>query len=368
MKILFLSAANSIHTQRWVNAISEKKINVVLVSLSNHCINKDNYHSNVKVYYLPYSGTKGYYFNVFALNKIIKDEAIDLIHAHYASGYGTLARLSKFHPLLLSVWGSDVFDFPYESKLKFKLIKKNLNNADYIASTSECMAKATEKFIGKEKDIFITPFGVNINQFIPYQSKKKEFDTKFKFITVKSLSYKYGIDFLIKSYKRFVDLLSKNNISNNTIYEIYGEGEQQEDLKELINCLNLNEKVFLKGYVKNEMLPKILNTGNVFLLGSRLDSESFGVAAVEAMSCGTPIIATDVSGFKEVLGNGACGILIPSDDIEAFSNSMFNLYTNIELQEKYIKLGRKRVEKLYSWDKNVNLMISIYKRILERKE
>lgn len=367
MRVLFLSAANSIHTQRWVNALAEKGIEIVLVSLPNHSAKNFNYNTNINIHYLPHAGTKGYYLNVFALKKIIKLEDIDFIHAHYASGYGTLARLSKFHPLLLSVWGSDVFDFPNENKFKFHLVKMNLNNAEYIASTSESMAKITKKIIGNEKRIFVTPFGVNINQFTPRHLKKDEFNI-FRFITVKTLSYKYGIDFLIKSYKRFLELLSENNISNNTIYEIYGEGDQLQELKKLIDSMNLNDKIILKGYVNNEILPEILNTGNIFLLGSRLESESFGVAAVEAMSCGIPIIATDVSGFKEVLDNGNCGILIPCDDIVAFANSMFDLYTSIELQENYSMLGRKRVEELYSWDKNVDSMISIYCKILERKE
>ncbi len=64
-----------------------------------------------------------------------------LLHAHYATGYGLLARLSGFRPLLTSIWGTDVYDFPAISPLHRWLLRGNLAAATAIASTSQCMAR-----------------------------------------------------------------------------------------------------------------------------------------------------------------------------------------------------------------------------------
>ena len=75
---------------------------------------------------LPFNGLFGYLLNFFKLKKIIKDWEPDLIHASYASGYGLTANLLNFHPLVLSAWGSDIFEFPRKSYIHRKLIELNL--------------------------------------------------------------------------------------------------------------------------------------------------------------------------------------------------------------------------------------------------
>jgi hypothetical protein len=73
--------------------------------------------------------------------------ARDLLNVHYASGYGTTAALSGFRPWMLSVWGSDVYDFPYESRLKGWWLRRNLRQADLIGSTSEAMAQQVKALV-----------------------------------------------------------------------------------------------------------------------------------------------------------------------------------------------------------------------------
>ena len=124
MKIIFLGEAASIHTIRWVNSLSKQGIEVILVSLRGQTSKIDGIDKKVKVIYLPFGTKLGYYLNIYSLKKIISKEKPDIINAHYASGYGTLGRLSGFKKKLLNVWGSDVYDFPNESKMKKKNYRK----------------------------------------------------------------------------------------------------------------------------------------------------------------------------------------------------------------------------------------------------
>lgn len=358
MKILFISAASSIHTVRWVNALEEKGQEVILVSLFDHKNMDKNISNKVRVIYLPHSGTKGYYLNALLLKKIFKKENPDVINVHYASGYGTLARMAKLPNIILNVWGSDVYDFPYESKIKEKILKKNLKYAKKILSTSYSMAEQTRKFISNEKQIEVVPFGVDIDKFKAKNMKEKE--EIFVFGTVKTLLPKYGIDTIIRAFDLFCKSLSENE-KQKVRLEIYGGGEMENELRKIIQKRSLEKYVLLKGYIVNSQVSNVLNKMDVFLLGSRLDSESFGVAAVEAMACELPIIATKVSGFKEVIEENKTGFLVPVDDIKKMASYMKILYRDNELREIMGKYGRRRVASLYNWDKNVEKMISEYK-------
>lgn len=362
MKIIFLGEAGSIHTIRWVNSLSEKGIEVILVSLKGNFDNVEKISKKVKVIYLPFGTKLGYYLNVFALKKIISKEKPDLINAHYASGYGTLGRLSGFNKKLLNVWGSDVYDFPNESKLKKRIIEKNLKNYTAIASTSYCMAEETKKYLeNKSKEIFITPFGVDTEKFKNLNIEKKE--NEITIGIVKTLTEKYGIEYLIKAIKELENILDIENYKKIRLL-IYGKGELKNKLEDLTKELQIEDKVIFKGYISNEDVPKALNEMDIFVVPSILDSESFGVAAVEAMACEIPVIASSVGGLKEVIVDKETGYLVPKKDHKEIAKYLKKLILDKNLRISLGKNGRKRVLENYDWNSNVDYMIKIYREIV----
>lgn len=355
MKILFVSAASSVHTVRWVNALSARGHEVVLVSQKNHREDVNNISEKVKVRYLPFSGTIGYYFNAFALRSIYQKEEFDVVNVHYASGYGTLARIARLPDIILNVWGSDVYSFPYQSKAKERILRKNLQYAAQLASTSYSMAEQTKKFIGQQRDIVVTPFGIDITKF--KKTEKKEVREQFVFGTVKTLSHIYGIDVIIEAFDIFLRNIL-NEEKKNIKLEVYGGGELLNELKMLAEAKGIGEQVHFGGYVNNNQVPDVLNEMDAFLLGSR--RESFGVAALEAMACELPVIATKVSGFEEVMEDGKTGFLVPVDDTEEMARYMLELYKDERLRGLLGRAGRVRVEKIYDWEKNVEEMEALY--------
>lgn len=362
MKVIFISSAKNIHTVRWVNALSERKIEVVLVSLKDHENKENNINNkNIKVIYLPIKGIKGYYLNSFFINKIIKKEKPDLVNVHYASGYGTLGRFIKFENKLLNVWGSDVYDFPNESILKKRILIKNLLAYKGIASTSYCMARETEKYL-EDKEIYITPFGVDTNLFKKLNYKKDK--NKIVIGIVKTLLPKYGIEYLIKAVKELKNILEKE-IFNKIEVHIYGRGDSEQELKQLTVDLNLKEKIKFLGFIKNTDVPKAINKMDIFVVPSVLNSESFGVAAVEAMACEIPVIVSNVDGLKEVVVNNETGFVIPKKDFKAIAKKLKELILNENLRIELGKNGRKRVLKLYNWNINVDKMLRIYSIMLK---
>src|SRR5699024_1434134 len=111
--------------------------------------------------------------------------------------YSTSARLANSLAFVLSVWGSDVYDFPYKSPIHKWLVRKNLLAADIVASTSHCMAAQTRSLAPGLEEIPITPFGVDMTAYeniSPVSTDNKNIVIG----TVKVMADKYGIDTLIE--------------------------------------------------------------------------------------------------------------------------------------------------------------------------
>jgi glycosyltransferase involved in cell wall biosynthesis len=366
MKILFLSGASSIHTVRWVNALAEAGHEIHLAYLKQHTPGVDLIDKKVAQYVLPISGTIGYYANCTALRKLYCSIRPDIVNAHYASGYGTLARISKMRPLLLSVWGSDVYEFPYQSKLKHRIITKNLLYANSIASTSYVMSKQVQKLIGERTDIAITPFGVDMRVFTEKKHELKAAGSIIKIGLVKTLAPKYGIDCLLKAFKILIAQFRNEKLTSDLRLVIYGKGNQLHELELLAKDLQIDEFVEFKGYIPNVQVPEILKQLDIFALPS-LD-ESFGVSAVEAMAAGLPIAASDADGFTEIIVDGETGFIVPRNNPEALAEALKKLVENQNLRIQFGRAGRKRAENLYNFSKNVVVMEELYQKIYKNNK
>lgn len=358
MRIVYLAAANSIHTIRWVNELSNRGHDVHLISLPNHTGDIDKISSNVKCYGLKFGGNIGYYLNVIQVKSIINKIDPDIINAHYASGYGTLARIAKCTPLVLSVWGSDVYDFPYQSSIKKKIVQKNLEYATTIASTSECMAAQVNSLLSENiRNIKITPFGVDTSL---YKEKLINNNEIIKIGVIKSLSKRYRISDIIYAMEIIHD-----KYGSKVVLEIYGDGSERENLENLSKKLKLDTVVRFNGKVPNELVPDILNKLDIFVVSS--NHESFGVAVVEAMAAQIPVVASDVDGFREVLGTSNAGFLIDVGNFEAMAKKISILIEDSELRARMGEKGYNNVRANYEWEKNVDTMENIYNLVSERK-
>lgn len=162
MKIVYLAARNSIHVVRWVNGLAARGYEIHLITMHH---GGDPLDPKVSVHYLPFSPPIGYFFNIGHLKALLRKLQPDVLHVHYATGYGTLGRICGFRPWILSVWGSDVYDFPYKSPLNRWLIAKNLQAADWVCSTSATMAEQIRRHCPTITNLTITPFGIDTEVF-----------------------------------------------------------------------------------------------------------------------------------------------------------------------------------------------------------
>jgi L-malate glycosyltransferase len=341
------------HSVRWANHFQRKGYEVhvfsdgegqgVLEGIHVHRLRED----------LPF---KLHYFReVRRVRNLIEKIRPSFVHAHYASGYGTLGRLIGFHPFIVSVWGSDIYEFPRRSPIHRWLLKRNLEAADYLCSTSRDMAREAEKYTSKP--ILITPFGVDCEIFSPRETPGSG-ERGFVVGTVRSMEKSYGIDCLLRAFK----LLTDRHPNSPCRLVIVGGGTLEDEYKRLANGLELGGKVHFTGRVPQDRVPEYLRSFSVFVALSVW--ESFGVAVLEASACRIPVVVSNVGGLAEIVVDGKTGIVVPPNDEAAAAKPLEELMLSPSLQERMGRAGEAWVRDNYSWNQTAKVMEDLYERVV----
>lgn len=362
MHICFLAPANSIHTIKWINAFSDRGYQVSLIT--NHKPSGDKINPRVKIYVLPIPAPLGYYLNIFKVKWILKKINPDILHTHYATGYGTLSRLVDYNPTVLSVWGSDVFEFPNQSESNRKLLEKNLRAATRIASTSLVMKEETLKYVNPLEPIAITPFGVDMEQFKPDETKVHEGSITIGMI--KTFEKIYGAEYLIRATRILLDRLKAegyDDTASQVKLLLVGKGSQVDYLKDLADKLGISHCIEFTGAVPHHEVPQYLTKIDIYCAPSLM--ESFGVAVIEASAAGVPVIVSDAGGLPEVVENDITGFIVNKENEHQLAEKLFVLVMDPEKRRKFGIDGREFVRRNYNWDSNVSIMEKLYQDIVK---
>lgn len=133
-----------------------------------------------------------------------------------------------------------------------------------------------------------------------------------------------------------------------------------QDIFHAIDELNLRGTVLLLDYVPDIDLPKLYAAADLFVYISRY--EGFGLPVLEAMACGTPVLASNVASLPEVLGDA--GIMVPPDDVEQIANMMMQILSAPTLRQTLIAKGLARARQ-FSLERHIQQTISVYRRVIE---
>lgn len=367
MKILFLGDPVSPHIIKWANILVkntdyeiflwglrqpqlneyDERITLQFVKLDNKVFSKpDGYIS--KLFYLKYLSD---------IKSFVREISPDIIHAHYASSYGLLGALLKFHPLIISVWGADVFNFPDKSPFHRMIFSYNMKKADRILSTSIVMAQKVKTYT--EKNITVIPFGIDLEIFKPFKVKRIFDENNIVIGTVKSLEKKYGIDYLIKSFK----VVKERNPFAKIKLLIIGGGSQEMELKNLASKLLEKEDYVFTGAISYSEIAHYHNMIDIEVFTSIEDSESFGVSVLEASACERPVVVTNVGGLPEVVRKDETGIIVQVKNVDSIANAVEVLVLNSKYREDLGKAGRQWVASKYNINECVKDLISVYKSV-----
>jgi glycosyltransferase involved in cell wall biosynthesis len=344
-----LADAGSVHTRRWAASLAARGHEVAVLSLRAGQVDGARV---VELAPARALGKLGYLTVAGRVRTRLREIGPDLLHAHYATSYGLLGALSGFRPLVVSAWGADVYDFPRRSPLHARLLRYVLARADAVASTGRSMRSEVERYVDREVEV--TPFGVDTRLFCPGDAPERADVT---IGLVKALEPKYGVEVLVRAF----ELLAARHPDVRLV--IAGDGSRRARIQALIEGGPFASRARLLPAVPHRRVPELLRAMDVFAVPSVAESESFGVAAVEAAAVGLPVVASRIGGLPEVVLDGETGLLVPPADREALAAALERLVVDRELRRRLGANGRAFVERSYEWDDSVDLMERLYARL-----
>jgi glycosyltransferase involved in cell wall biosynthesis len=295
---------------------------------------------------------------LFSLRKKLREIKPDILHAHYVITHGIISAFAGFHPLIISTWGSDVFIDIKVQRFLVPLIKYALAKADAITATSKMQTAQTEQFSAKGKKVYTIPFGIDLTEFTPGSSPRK--DGKITIGIVKNLKKKYGVEYLIKAFKIVNDRFPKTRLL------VVGDGPLHSSLEKLVYSLSLSDSTEFVGSVRHSEVTSYLNEMDIFVMPSLSESETFGVAAAEASAMRIPVVASKIGGIPEVIKDGESGYLVPAKNSEALAQALIKLIENPNLRIELGKAGRRLIKRYYDWNENAAQMETLYYDLLKK--
>jgi len=337
MKICYLADAGSAHTRKWCKFFSDRGHEVHVMSFWPGENEFAELHIMPRLVDPAASSVQklSYLLQSRALRRGIAKIQPDILHAHYASSYGAACAFARVHPQFLSVWGADIYDFPNASPLHRQVVKAALRRPASLLSTSHALAGEAAKYTSRHFEI--TPFGVDTALFSPAARTRVAGDGRFVIGTVKKLSPKYGIDDILVAGRQLLRARPEIPLE----IRIAGCGPQEDELHQLANDLGLGERTKWLGFIDSKQASVEWANMDVAVIPSRLESESFGVSAVEAGACGVPVIVSDVAGLQESTAPGVSSIVVKRGDLSGIVAALTRLYDNPHDRQRFGAAGRR---------------------------
>jgi len=161
-------------------------------------------------------------------------------------------------------------------------------------------------------------------------------------LTVSACKEQKGLDVLVRA----AALLPRSDPEVRTV--IVGEGHLRESLEELAVALGVRDRIDFLGRTNRRQVSALLRGCEVFVLPSRF--ETFGIALVEALACGKPVVATRVGGIPEIVEHCRTGLLVEPDRPEALAAALGELLRNRELRQRLAARGAEQVQRHFRYD------------------
>ncbi len=295
------------------------------------------------------------FFTLLKLNRFIKQEKIDVIHAQ--------TRVTQVLAYLLSKLSPVSYISTCHGFFRGKRISRRLFRAwgNHVIAISDAVKRHLTKDLGiDEKNVFLIYNGVDTGAFSPAgteEDEKKSLKIKLGFErspvigSVSRLSPVKGLKYLLLAMKDILREMPESKLL------LVGEGPSKAYLMQLAEKLGIEANVFFA--MNTTRTQRFLSIIDVFVFYSL--EEGLGLSLLEALAAGKPCVASDVGGVSSVVENGVTGILVPPKDKRALKAAIMRVLGDTRLGVSLAKNGRALVKEKFSLDGMADKVIKIYK-------
>ncbi len=294
---------------------------------------------------------------------VVKFENLDLLHVHYAIPHAAVAYMAKkilltegrYVPVVTTLHGTDI-TLVGKNKAFAPVVAFSINKSDGVTAVSESLRQQTNEYFKIEREITVVPNFIDFKRFsrVDKDHFKKAIAPKGERILVHTSNF--------RKVKRIEDVIQVFHLVQEIIPSkllLIGDGPERRKMESLCRQLGLIEEVRFLG--KQDAVEELLAVADLFLMPSA--SESFGLAALEAMACEVPVISSNIGGLPEVNIHGETGYLADVGDVESMAKYAIQILRDPGTLEQFRKNARARAE-LFDIDIVVPQYESYYEEVL----
>jgi N-acetyl-alpha-D-glucosaminyl L-malate synthase BshA len=266
---------------------------------------------------------------------VVRFEKLDVLHVHYAIPHASAAFMAKqilltygiYIPVVTTLHGTDITLVGKDRTFK-PVVTFSINQSDGVTAVSENLKNDTYQFFEIQKDIRVIPNFIDLGRFNlkPKDHFKKAIAPAGERIVVHTSNF--------RKVKRTADVV---RIFAELVKQIpskllmVGDGPERSICEQLCRDLNITDNVRFLG--KQDAIEEILSVSDLFLMPSQ--SESFGLAALEAMACKVPVISSDAGGLPELNVDGVTGFLKQVGDVEGMAEKAIYILEDDERLQQF---------------------------------
>lgn len=287
----------------------------------------------------------------------------DLVHLHFPNPMGDLTYLLSGvpAPLVLSYHADIVKQRAYLPFYR-PVLDRIFQRAAHIVAASEEYVASSE-FLRRYRDkTAISPYGIDVSSLAMRNGDHE---------TMRRLREQYGSRIVLFAgvlrYYKGIDVLIRAMTKVDGRALIVGRGVERTALESLARQVGVGDRVTFLGEVADASLRALLHAAAVFVLPSIDRCEAFGIAQLEAMACGTPVVSTDLpTGVRFVNQHEITGLLVPPGNPDALADALNRLLADPALRSRLGQCGRLRIERTFTAERMVARILDVYDGVLQR--
>jgi phosphatidyl-myo-inositol alpha-mannosyltransferase len=279
----------------------------------------------------------------------------DVVHVHepLAPSVSMYATLASPAPVVATVHA--YLDRARVMELAAPVLRRVWGRVVEGVAVSETAARFLRRAL-PDAEVEVVPNGVDVEAWASPDRVADDLPEGRRIVWAHRLDPQKGFPVAVAAFAKVVTEIP------DAVMIVAGDGADREALGLLSS--SARERVHLLGSVPNDRLPAIHAAGEVFLAPAT-GQESFGVALVEAMAAGLPVVATDIPGYREVVTHGVHGLLVPPRDPEALAGAIVRVLTEPGLAVRLADAGRTRARE-FDWSVVVDRLEELYRRAVDR--
>ena len=293
---------------------------------------------------------------------------LDLLHVHYAIPHSVSALLARQMladrgrklPFVTTLHGTDITLVGLDRSY-LPITRYSIQQSDGVTSISQYLKDKTLSAFGITRDIAVVPNFVNCNVYQPYKDESRRAVERARFAQPDEKLLIHLSNF--RPVKRVVDVVK---VFAQVVAQVpaqlilVGDGPDRSAAEWLAHDLKIHSKIHFLG--KQERVNELLPLADLMFMPSEM--ESFGLAALEAMACKVPSIATRVGGVPELIDDGETGLLFPVAAVNDMADGALSLLTDTDRLQAMRDAGRKAAQKRFCSTLVIPQYVEFYESLL----